>query len=37
MNHSTNVSGIQTVVTNSLPTGWTLTNPGGVAALHAVV
>ncbi len=33
MNHSTDVSGIQTVVTNSLPSGWILTNPGGVAAV----
>ena len=33
MNHSTDVSGIQNVVSNSLPSGWTLTNPGGVAAV----
>lgn len=33
MNHSTDVSGIQAVVSNSLPSGWTLTNPGGVAAV----
>jgi len=33
MNHSTDVSGIQTIVTNSLPSGWPLTNPGGVAAV----
>jgi Flp pilus assembly protein TadG len=33
MNHATDVSGIQGVVTNALPSGWTLTNPGGVAAV----
>jgi hypothetical protein len=33
MNHATDVSGIQSVVTNALTGGWTLTNPGGVAAV----
>jgi Flp pilus assembly protein TadG len=33
LNHPTDVSGIRTIVTNSLPAGWTLTNPGGVAAV----
>ena len=33
LNHPTDVTGIQTIVTNSLPTGWTLTNSGGVAAV----
>ena len=33
MNHATDVAGIQGVVTNALPSGWTLTNPGGVATV----
>jgi Flp pilus assembly protein TadG len=33
MGHPTDVAGIQTIVANSLPSGWTLTNPGGVAAV----
>jgi Flp pilus assembly protein TadG len=33
MNHATDVSGIQSVVTNALPSGWILTNSGGVAAI----
>jgi hypothetical protein len=33
LNHPTDVSGIQSIVQNSLPTGWTLTNTGGVAAV----
>ena len=33
MNHATDVSGIQTIVANALPSGWTLTNPGGVATV----
>jgi Flp pilus assembly protein TadG len=33
LNHPTDVSGIQTIVTNSLPNGWTLTNQGAVAAV----
>ena len=33
MNHATDVSGIQSVVTSALPSGWTLTNTGGVATV----
>jgi Flp pilus assembly protein TadG len=33
MNRPTDVSGIQTAVAAALPMGWTLSNPGGVAAI----
>jgi hypothetical protein len=33
MHRPTDVAGIQTAVASVLPTGWVLTNPGGVAAV----
>jgi len=33
MNRPTDITGIRTAVASVLPAGWTLTNPGGVAAV----
>jgi len=33
LSHPTDVGGIQNIVKNSLPTGWALTNTGGVATV----